>query len=127
MTKPINTNRHGVALHGYDPVAYFTNGEPTTGDSAFTHQWNGATWHFASAANRDLFAAEPTRYAPQFGGYCALGRALGVSVNGSAKRWRIEDGKLFLNKNLMAQALHPLLAGRIHKLVARNRPTTSTT
>lgn len=66
-----------------------------------------------------MFAADPPKYAPQFGGYCALGRAMGVNVNGSPKRWRVENGKLFLNKNLMAQYMHGLFAGRIRKLASK--------
>ena len=119
MTTKINTDKHGNAAHGHDVVAYFTDGQPTPGSPSYTHTWNGATWQFASAEHRDTFAANPERYAPQFGGYCALGRAMGVSVNGSPKRWRIEEGKLFLNKNLMAQAMHGLFAGRIRKLAAK--------
>ena len=61
----------GTAIEGYDPVAYFTEGRPVEGASAFSHDWMGATWYFASAENRDRFAADPERYAPQYGGYCA--------------------------------------------------------
>lgn len=86
------------------------------GDPTFTHEWNNAKWNFANVDNRDAFAANPGKYAPQFGGHCAVGKATGVSVKGSPKRWRIEDGKLFLNKNLAASAVHPALARRIHKL-----------
>jgi YHS domain-containing protein len=59
------------AVGGYDPVAYFTEGRPVAGKSAITHQWKGAAWRFASEKNRDLFKAEPAKYAPQYGGYCA--------------------------------------------------------
>ncbi len=120
MTKTINTNRQGEAMHGYDPVAYFTSGGPTKGSSEHQHDWNGATWLFATADNRDAFAANPHAYAPAFGGHCALGRAMGVSVNGSPKRWRIENDTLFLNKNVMAQAMHGLFGSRIRKLAKRS-------
>jgi YHS domain-containing protein len=115
----INTNRDGLAMHGYDPVAYFTLGQPTLGTPGHTHTWRGSTWHFATEAHREQFAADPERYAPQFGGYCALGRAMGVRVNGAPTRWRIDDHKLYLNKNLAAQAMHNLIAGRIRKLAAK--------
>ena len=61
----------GTAINSTDAVAYFTMGKPVEGSSDFAHDWNGATFHFASAENRDLFAASPEKYAPQFGGYCA--------------------------------------------------------
>jgi hypothetical protein len=65
----INTTFFGVAIKGYDTVAYHTQGRAVKGDRRFSHEWNDARWHFASAANRDLFAADPERYAPQYGGY----------------------------------------------------------
>ena len=63
----------GIAIMGYDPVAYFTEGRALKGSPDFSHEWLGETWHFASAEHRDAFAADPIRYAPQYGGYCALG------------------------------------------------------
>ncbi len=57
------------AIGGYDTVAYFTVGKPVKGSKEFTHQWNGASWLFSSAGNRDLFKAAPEKYAPQYGGY----------------------------------------------------------
>lgn len=60
-----------TAVGGYDPVAYFTEGKPVAGKSGITHSWKGVTWRFASEKNRDLFKADPTKYAPQYGGYCA--------------------------------------------------------
>jgi len=66
---PVNTNWHGVAVKGYDPVAYFTLGEPVKGKKEFEINWKGATWRFSAAAHRDLFAANPEKYAPQYGGY----------------------------------------------------------
>jgi len=65
----VNTTSFGVAIKGYDPVAYHTENRAVKGKSDFTYQWNDAEWHFSSAANRDLFAADPLRYAPQYGGY----------------------------------------------------------
>lgn len=102
---PVHGASQGPALGGFDAVAYFTHAAPTPGDARYTHAWNGATWRFASAANRDRFAAEPERYAPQYGGYCAFAMSNGSFSPGDAKRWRIEDGKLYLNANLFAQAL----------------------
>src|SRR5216684_5412240 len=62
----------GVALKGYDPVAYFTDSRSTPGSEQFTSRWNGVDYRFASAANRDRFQADPDAYAPQYGGYCAF-------------------------------------------------------
>ena len=95
----------GPAIGGYDAVAYFTDGAPKVGDKRYTHEWNGATWRFASEQNRELFKAEPERYAPQFGGYCAYAMAKDGLSPGDAKRWRIVDGKLYLNANIFAQSL----------------------
>ena len=66
---PVNTTLFGVAIKGYDAVAYFTENRAVKGRSEFSHKWNDARWYFASAANRDLFAADPERFAPQYGGY----------------------------------------------------------
>ena len=95
----------GPAIGGFDAVAYFTQGAPKEGDARYTHEWNGATWRFASTENRDLFKAAPERYAPQYGGYCAFAMSNGAFSPGDAKRWRVEDGKLYLNANIFAQTL----------------------
>lgn len=94
----------GVAIDGTDPVAYFTEGRPVEGSSKFTHEWNGAKWRFASADNRDAFIAEPERYAPQYGGYCAWAVAKGYTASTDPEAWRIVDGKLYLNYNTQIQA-----------------------
>lgn len=86
----------GPALGGYDPVAYFTIGKATKGSEAFVHEWLGTEWHFASAEHRDLFAAEPTKYAPQHGGYCAVGVTGQGKFAADPEEWRIVDGKLYL-------------------------------
>ena len=95
----------GPALGGHDPVAYFTEGAPKLGDAKFTTEWQGATWRFVSAQNRDLFQAAPERYAPQYGGYCAFAMSSGRFSPGAPNRWRIEGGKLYLNANFFAQSL----------------------
>jgi hypothetical protein len=88
----------GVAIMGYDPVAYFTEGRPMKGSEKFAYDWLGTPWHFASAKHRDMFAVDPAKYAPQFGGYCTLG----VGLDGHAaenidpeRAWRIIDDKLY--------------------------------
>ena len=94
----------GAAIRGYDPVAYFTEGKPVKGKPEFAHQWKGATWRFASAANRDRFAAAPEQYAPQYGGYCAYGVASGYAVKTEPDAWSVVDGKLYLNYDRSVQA-----------------------
>ncbi len=91
----------GVAIMGYDPVAYFTEARAVKGSPEFKHEFLGETWHFAGAANRDAFSANPVAYAPQYGGYCA-GEILyadvstGITTNVEPRAWRIIDGKLYL-------------------------------
>ena len=65
----INTNFFGIAIKGYDTVAYHTDGRALKGKSTFAHKWNDAKWYFTTAENRDLFITDPERYAPQYGGY----------------------------------------------------------
>ena len=94
--KPVNAP-DGVAIEGFDVVAYFTDGGEAKGETEFMHKWKGAIWLFKNAANRDLFAASPEKYAPQYGGYCALSVANGKASKGSGEAWHIEDGKVYLN------------------------------
>ncbi len=95
----------GVAIRGIDPVAYFTEARPVAGDPAHAHAWRGAVWHFASAENRDRFAAEPDRYAPQYGGFCAWAvAARGKLYSTQPDNWSIVDGRLYLNFNDDIQA-----------------------
>ncbi len=93
----------GAAIRGYDPVAYFTEAKPVQGLATHTHQWKGATWRFASAQNRDAFAAAPEKYAPQYGGYCAYGVAEGYTVSTVPEAWSVMQGKLYLNYSLAVQ------------------------
>ncbi|MEN8160849.1 MAG: YHS domain-containing (seleno)protein [Myxococcota bacterium] len=87
------------AVGGYDAVAYFTEGRPVEGSKAFELEWKGATWRFASRANLEAFRADPTAYAPRYGGYCAYAVAHGGTAPGDPEVWRIVDGKLYLNLN----------------------------
>lgn len=102
---PINsTTFGGLAVDGYDPVAYFTAGKPMEGSKEFSFEWRGATWRFASAANRDLFAAAPEKYAPQYGGYCAWAVSQGYTADADPQAWKIVDGRLYLNYDKKVQA-----------------------
>ena len=94
----------GYAVHGYDVVAYFTQDKPVVGTDEFTAKHEGATYRFASAENRDLFTADPGKYAPKYGGYCAFGAAMGRKFDGDPNAWAIVDGELYLNLNKKVQA-----------------------
>jgi YHS domain-containing protein len=98
----VNTEE-GVAIKGYDPVAYFTESEPVPGDPQYSYEWRGATWHFASDEHRDLFAEDPDRYTPEYGGYCAWAVAHGDTADIDPEAWHIEDGRLFLNVSKFIQ------------------------
>jgi len=102
---PVSGADKGPAIGGYDVVAYFTDGKPEKGASEHAVEWNGATWLFVSEEHRALFEADPEKYAPQYGGYCAYAAAHGSIAGGSGERWRIVDGKLYLNNNWLAQKL----------------------
>jgi YHS domain-containing protein len=87
----------GIAIRGYDPVAYFQQGKPVRGSASHTHEWSGATWRFASAASRDAFAADPQKYAPQYGGFCAWAVSQGYTASIDPQAWKVVDGRLYLN------------------------------
>ena len=95
----------GVAVGGYDPVGYFTEGKPVKGSEEFTLRHDGATWRFASAENRASFEADPVKYAPRYGGYCAYAVANGYTAKAEPDAWTIHDGKLYLNFDKSVQAL----------------------
>lgn len=111
-----------TALSGYDAVSYFTSGEPTKGSKKFKHEWNGATWHFATADNRDLFVADPERYAPQYGGYCAWAVSQGYTASGDPTVWKIVDDKLYVNYNDEVGATWRADPAKFIKLANENWP-----
>ena len=94
---PVYSDWRGRAIKGYDPVAYHTEGKPVPGSADITHEWNDATWRFASEENRALFQADPARYAPQFGGYCAWAVSKGYTASVDPEAWSVVEGKLYLN------------------------------
>lgn len=98
-TSSINVDKKGVAVNGFDVVAYFTASQPTQGRAEFSAVHNGTTYLFSSAASRDAFKQNPPRYVPQFGGFCAMGVALDKKLDGDPTAWRIVDDKLYLNVN----------------------------
>ena len=87
----------GIAIKGYDPVAYFITGRPAKGNNHFEYAWMGAKWHFVDKNNMDAFKASPEQYAPQYGGYCAYGMSKGQQADIDPQAWTIHDGKLYLN------------------------------
>jgi YHS domain-containing protein len=87
----------GVAIQGYDTVAYFTDRRPMQGKPEFEYEWGGSRWWFASAEHRDLFARDPEHYAPRFGGYCTGGLSLGYKMVADPENWYIADGQLHLH------------------------------
>jgi hypothetical protein len=93
----INASSTGLALQGYDPVAYFNAGRPTKGSWTITSIHEDALYRFASEENKELFEANPEAYLPQYGGYCAFGAAMGFKFDGDPTLWKIVDGELFLN------------------------------
>lgn len=103
--EPINTleksllryKPNGIAIRGYDTVAYFTQGKPVMGSSDFSTEWMGATWQFSSQDHLDLFLEQPESYVPQYGGYCAYGVSQGYLVKIEPDQWTIVEEKLYLN------------------------------
>lgn len=103
---PIRGAKEGVAIDGHDAVAYFTKKAAVKGTPEHAHEWNGVKWLFSSAEHRELFAANPERYAPQYGGYCAYGIASGYISKkvGYEDAWNIHGGKLYMFPDRGAQA-----------------------
>ena len=102
---PVNVSRGQIALRGHDAVAYWTEGRPVPGSAHFEHRWNGAVWRFATTANRDAFAKDPARYAPEFGGYCAYAVSRGYTAPIDPQAWKIVEGELYLNYSRRVQRL----------------------
>lgn len=92
----VTDSLRGVAISGYDPVAYFTEDAAVLGTSLYDYEWNGAVWYFASAANRDVFIANPDIYAPLFGGHCAMAVARGYLARSNPQIFRVAGGRLML-------------------------------
>ena len=97
--EPVNKSPEGLALRGFDAVAYFREGAAVEGRAEFEHLWSGARWRFRSAEHRDQFAREPEAYAPQYGGYCSYAVAHGYTADADPRAWKVVGGKLYLNYN----------------------------
>ena len=105
-----------VAMQGYDPVAYFTVGAPTKGQAAHSYDWDGERYLFSTADNRERFAKQPARYAPQFPGHCAAALTRGEVVTPDPRNWIIIDGKLYL----FGKAIGPKLFRKNPELVQKS-------
>jgi YHS domain-containing protein len=103
--EPVNKDKAGLALRGYDAVAYFREGAAAEGRAEFAHEWNGARWLFKSAENREAFARDPRAYAPQYGGYCSYAVAHGYTADADPRAWKVVGGKLYLNYNAEVRKL----------------------
>jgi hypothetical protein len=95
-TAAVNVEKSGVGLKGYDPVAYFTSGEPIEGDPTITAVHDGTLYAFASTDNRDAFIVDPERYLPAYGGFCAMAMSFGKKVDIDPNAWKIVDGTLYV-------------------------------
>jgi YHS domain-containing protein len=102
---PVNVTPDGVAIKGYDPLSYFTDKRPEQGIAKFEYLWNGAKWHFVSAAHRDLFRTDPEKYAPRYGGYCAYAVSQGKTADIDPEAWSVFEGRLYLNLNKEVRGL----------------------
>ena len=105
---PVVNPEGDAAVQGYDVMAYWNKGEPEKGNPEISFEYDGASWHFVSVENRDKFAAEPEKYAPQYGGYCAYAAAKGSVVSIDVNAWSIHDDKLYLNYNRAVSAIWSL-------------------
>ncbi|MCA9526105.1 MAG: YHS domain-containing protein [Myxococcales bacterium] len=120
-----------LALHGHDPVAYFTDGRPVLGSAEHASVYQDATYYFASAAHRATFEANPAKYAPQYGGFCAYGASVGKKFDGHPAVFLVRDGKLYLNlAPAIAEKFSADVAGHIARADAqwatiRSRPAGS--
>ena len=105
-----------LALRGYDPVSYFEDGEPRMGTAEHSAVHEGVTYRFATKKNLRTFEANPDRYLPEYGGFCAYGVSVGAKFDGDPLVWKIVDGKLYLNLNPEIQkAWNEDVSGAIRK------------
>jgi YHS domain-containing protein len=101
----VNVTTEGVAIKGYDPVAYFTDSRPTRGLPEFKYVWKRAEWRFASSDHLEMFKKDPEKYAPRYGGYCAYAVGQGKTADIDPEAWTIYEGKLYLNLDKDVQRL----------------------
>jgi YHS domain-containing protein len=106
QTKPlVNIDGEGVGIHGYDPVVYFTEGKAVKGDPQFASSYGGAIYHFRSNDDKLAFEKDPAKYAPQYGGYCAMAMTMGKQEDADPNFFLVHDGKLLLQRNEKAHMM----------------------
>jgi len=101
----VSVDVNGVGLHGYDPVAYFTEAKAVKGDPKFSASYGGASYEYKSAENKAAFEKEPAKYAPQYGGYCAMAMTMGKLEDADPNFFLVHDGKLLLQRNEKAHMM----------------------
>lgn len=112
----LNLNGNGVAIQGYDPVAFFTDNRPVKGNPQFQSDYRGAKYYFASAEHKAAFDKEPAKYEPQFGGYCAYGASQGHPAPIKIEAWQIVNGRLLMQYDLsIKDKFNKDQQGNLHK------------
>ena len=111
----VNSDSQGVILHGYDPVAYFTENKAVKGDEKYKATYKGSVFHFASNKNKKLFEKDPVKYIPQYGGYCAMAVAMGQLEDADPNMFVVHDGKLLVQRNEKAHQMFMTNPGGFHQ------------
>ena len=101
----VNVDAQGVGAHGFDPVAFFTERQASKGEPQWQSAYMGATYYFKSSSNRDLFEKDPDKYAPQYGGYCAMAMAMGKLEGSDPNYFVVHDSKLLFQRNEKAHMM----------------------
>ena len=118
----VNADSDGVVLHGYDPVAYFTGNTAVKGDAKYKATYHGGTYYFDSDANRKVFEKEPAKYAPQYGGYCAMAVSMGQLEDADPKMFTIHNDKLLVQRNEKAHQMLLSNPDLLHKKADQQWP-----
>lgn len=118
--KLLNVDKDGVAVHGYDPVAYFLGRKAVKGEPQFQSSYAGATYYFQSAADKEAFDREPGKYTPQYGGYCAMAMTMGRLEDVDPNYFLVHDGKLLLQRNEKAHMMFGKDPAANHKKADEN-------
>ena len=123
LVEAVSHDKDGVAVGGYDTVAYFEDGRAVKGRSELNVEYAGVVWRFASEKHRKQFLSDAARYIPQFGGYCAYAVAKGYTATADPTVWRVVDGKLYLNYNRAVQRVWEDSHAELIELASKNWPS----
>lgn len=118
----VNADGNGAVLHGYDPVAYFTENAAVKGDAKYKATYKGSTFYFASDANKKLFKKDPAKYAPQYGGYCAMAVSMGQLEDADPKMFTIHNNKLLVQRNEKAHQMFMSNPDMLHQKADQQWP-----